>query len=993
VSKSVRRAILLAGILLVAALVPIRAQMGKNKITYQDFDWQVYKSPHFDIHYYPEMEIFLEEIVSHAESAYLTISRELDHELRFRVPLVVYRTHAEFEQTNITLSEIPEGVGAFAEPVQNRMVLPIDMPAEKLYQLIAHELTHIFEYSIFYDGYLGRALRSNPPTWLMEGLASYLAKDEDNLDRMAIRDAVVNNIIPPIQALNRVTFLTYRFGHAIFDYIAEEHGEEGLRSFLFEYRKVLLTNNLDKAVKEAFGYDVDAFNRRFNRYLRKKYVPVLMEKKSPDDYGTEIGIRGGAFTFSPTISPSGELVAALSSPKMELDLVIIAAEEGTKVKNLTKGFTNQYRNLVTEAFSGKRDLSWSPTADEVAVFARKGNRWPLLIYNAVNKKKLAEIAFDDIVQCSSPAFSPDGKRVAFEGNRDGVVDLFEVDLETKVVEVDLETKVVRNLTQDDFYDANPWYAADGKALLYNRRIGSYWKIFSVDLADPTKKTQVTTGPSSDIQPSYSRDGNSIFFSSDRDENGVFNLYSLDLATGDIDQITDVVGGCFAPVEMAERGDDRNLVFTSFFEGTFRLYRMPLLEPERTIRADETLADPVEAEPFEPPLTLRVDEDQKSPYKLKWDIEAPYISVGVTNDGTFLTNAAVQFADLMGNHRIHIIASTVSDFANFNVIYQNRKRRFTWGGEVFDYRDFFVRATSSGSIARDEIYRYTGLNAFIDYPISRYYRVEGTVGVFENAQDVLNPGNPTDPTGIPNFVGVEDRFLTVSAAIVGDTTRYQSFGPYQGKRFRLRAIHASHLSGDFPGDQTELRLDFRAYRKATRRSLFAARVSSIYNLGERENSYGFGGINQLRGYDYREFFGSRIVWANLEFRFPLVDSLRFPVLNLGQIRGVFFFDVGAAWLADDMWYNPDTQRIRVDSGGDAVPFSFWNSDAGRLQDGRASYGAGFNFLFLGGLQFNWMWAKRLNYQEYNRVTDEFQKKDGGSTRMDRIRQGRPHRGLP
>ena len=56
---------------------------------------------------------------------------------------------------------------------------------------------------------------------------------------MAIRDAVVNNILPPIQTLNVVTFLTYRYGHAIFDYIEKEHGKEGLRSFLFEYRKVL----------------------------------------------------------------------------------------------------------------------------------------------------------------------------------------------------------------------------------------------------------------------------------------------------------------------------------------------------------------------------------------------------------------------------------------------------------------------------------------------------------------------------------------------------------------------------------------------------------------------------------------------------------------------------------------------------------------------------------------------------------------------------------
>ena len=171
-SRVMSRAFIMAA-LAVAFAAPAWSQ--QNKITYQTFDWHVYKAAHFDVHYYPETEPFLEDIVSYAESAYVKISQDLDHELRFRVPLIAYKTHGEFEQTNVTLGEVPEGVGAFAEAIQYRMVLPIDQPPDKLYKLIAHELTHIFEYSMFFEGYLGRAFRANPPTWIMEGLASYLA--------------------------------------------------------------------------------------------------------------------------------------------------------------------------------------------------------------------------------------------------------------------------------------------------------------------------------------------------------------------------------------------------------------------------------------------------------------------------------------------------------------------------------------------------------------------------------------------------------------------------------------------------------------------------------------------------------------------------------------------------------------------------------------------------------------------------------------------------
>jgi hypothetical protein len=957
---------LVAALLAVTLSLPAQAQFGKNKIAYGKFEWQVYRSPHFNIHYYRGMEPFLEEIVSYAESAYLQISKALDHELRFRVPLVVYRTHGEFEQTNITLQELPETVGAFAEPVQNRMVLPIDLPPDKLYQLIAHELTHIFEYSLFFDGYLGRALRSNPPTWLMEGLASYLAQDEDNLDRMAIRDAVVNDALPTIQSLDIVTFMTYRFGHAIFDFMEQEHGPEALRSFLFEYRKVLLSGNIEKAIKETFGYDLATFDRRFSRYLRHKYYPVLAEKKSPEDYGTEIGLKqAGLYTFSPAVSPSGELVAALGTPGLELDLLVLSAEGGRKVKNLTKGWTNKYRHLVAEAFGGKRDLAWSPIADQVAVFARREDKWPLLIYNAINGKRVRQIVLDDVVQCSSPAFSPDGRKIAFEGNRDGIVDIFEVDL---------ETREVRNLTRDDFFDANPWYSQDGKSLVYNRRIGAYWKIFTVDLADSERKSQLTFGPSSDIQPSLSRDGGTLYFSSDRGEHGVFNIHALDLATAELRQYTDVVGGCFAPVEMAERAGDRNLVFVSFFEGTFRLFRMPLVEPEQTIAAADRLGEPIEVEPFEPALALKVDEPLKSPYGLKWDLDPPFVSVGVTDDGTFLSDSAIGFSDLLGNHRIQILASTVAEFANINVLYANLKRRFHWGARGYDIRDYFIYETTSGSVERDQTNRLTGADAFLQYPISRHYRIDSTVGVLENASDLL-----TDPTSADPFTRFTDLFASVRVGITGDTTRFHYFGPFQGKRFRISTWFAPHISGDTEGDILEHQLDFRAYKQITERSLIAFRVVSILNTGDRETSYAFGGINELRGFPYRDYIGSRLAWSNLELRFPLIDAVTFPLSDqpLFDVRGLVFLDVGAAWYDNDLWWDPLQNRIRIVGGGDTtpVPYDFWNSDVDELQDGRASYGAGLQIRLFGVLPMNWVWARPLDYLVWDPGSQAFVKVQG------------------
>jgi outer membrane protein assembly factor BamA len=99
----------------------------------------------------------------------------------------------------------------------------------------------------------------------------------------------------------------------------------------------------------------------------------------------------------------------------------------------------------------------------------------------------------------------------------------------------------------------------------------------------------------------------------------------------------------------------------------------------------------------------------------------------------------------------------------------------------------------------------------------------------------------------------------------------------------------------------------------------------------------------------------------------VDELRFPIGPLRNIRGFLFLDFGTAWLPGDVFYDPDIHNIRVTESSPGVltpiKFKMYDSANNRLQDLRGAYGGGFQFFFLGGLQFNWAWAKRLPYTRF------------------------------
>jgi outer membrane protein assembly factor BamA len=394
--------------------------------------------------------------------------------------------------------------------------------------------------------------------------------------------------------------------------------------------------------------------------------------------------------------------------------------------------------------------------------------------------------------------------------------------------------------------------------------------------------------------------------------------------------------------------------------------MPLKEPESTVEVAESSSAPVE--PFEPPLQLTVDKSKEGPYRQRWDLERPSISIGLTNDGTFLTNSYLQFSDLLGNQRIQLFIQTVSTFSNLRGTYLNFRRRVNWGASLFDYRDYYVQATVSNSNNRDQTQRITGGDFFVEYPFNRYFRVQGSAGIVDRSQDYLTQN--TIP-GSPNFGALavetfEQTFLTFDLDFVGDTTRFQAFGPFQGKRFNIGVLYAPSIAGDIDGNVLQYNLDFRAYKQLTRRSLLAWRLAGFYADGDENvaNVYSLGGLNQLHGYDFREFFGTRVAWSNLQLRFPLVDRFETPIIGLRGIRGFLFFDVGAAWFISDVWYDPDLDAYRINpQTGEPIPFSAWDSENDRPQDMRASYGMGLSFFFLGGLQFNFAWADRMPYTQY------------------------------
>lgn len=917
---------------------------GKNKIQYRDFDWQVYHSPHFNVHYYSAEEPNLQKVVSFAESAYDQLSREFNFQIKDPVPLIFYATHSAFEQNNIILNFIPEGVGAFATPARFRMVLPIDMPDPELMELILHELTHIFQYHMLFQGSLGKAVAATPPTWFMEGMASYMAKDESARDKMFLRDAVVNDNLPSIRQ-NFGGFFAYRYGHALFDFVEERWGKEGFLDFIYELRNTIGAR-VDRAVERAFKLDAEEFDLEFRRWLRRKYLNELVETGEPSDFGRRFRNEqavGQNYSTSPAASPSGDLIAAFSAYRGDVDVVLYDTEKRTFLRNLTKGYTNDFQYLVAQELTlGRemgRDLVFSPDGNYLAVFAKREKGRSLVLLDVLNGGVHRIYDMDEIEQQVAPAWSPDGRTIAFSGNRNGKFDIFLLDV---------ESGTFRNFTDDNVFDSAPTFSPDGKSLVYVSVVGKgHAKLFRSDLDQPARRFQLTTGEWNENDPIFSPDGQRLYFTSDRD--GRENIYSLGLTGGELRQYTNVVTGAFMPTVLREPDGEERLVFTGFWKGLMDLYVADVDEP---VRPPETVQIPQEPaqgeglEGFEPDIQVTLDDANKDRYGgFKFFLEGADSFIGVDDDQTYVGRVVLSFSDYLGDRRIIADLSSVDSLSNFNLVYADLSGRLQWQARVFDTREYYTAVdTVRGELTRDQkAYSVTGATASIIYPFSYYQRAEIGAGYLfrEFAQPVLLT-DPTTGESRIDYPEISDDFPLLQGALVGDSARFASFGPLSGRRWRLDAMYAPDLDGSGTLIQS-VDLDVRQYIPVTLRSNVALRVFAGDSEGNAPIPVYFGGLDTIRGTRFRELVGDRGFFANVEYRFPLIDLLATPVLNFQGIRGVAFFDVGSAWLKDDPNYD------------------FYDNDEGRLVDGVASYGFGVTVRFL-GLDLNWDFAQRWDLKD-------------------------------
>lgn len=932
---------------------------GKNKVQYSQFNWKSYNTEHFTIYHYVEDIKTLKAVAEMAESAYQKISHDLKHALTVPVPLIYYKTLTDFEQTNV-FPGVGEGVLGVSEPLLHRIGVYGDLPPDEMQNIIAHELTHVFQFDLLWGSPGGRIYSlSAPPDWVMEGYCEFNTGSWDPWSILIVRDATLNDRIPELDEDGRLSIRypyprppAYDFGHAMFEFIDSKFGKNGIREFWHSLKRFPFMGRRNP-IQKSFNISYKQFNYEFKKYLRDRFKDFVA-RENPENYSIPIGpefpLNPYYFSISHALSPSGDIVAVITQnyKAYDIDILLVSTKDGSVIKNITKGYTTKYEYVRFDIDPSKgKDLVWSPDGDSIAFFGRSGEKYALFMINPANGKTVRKIPIP-YDQPSSPCILPGGEEMLFTAFHEGQHDIFRLNL---------ATENFQNLTEDDLFEKAPTVSPDGQYVAYSIRLDAYDKLFLSPLDDLKKKTQLTFGKGNTISPHFSPDSREIFFSGDTRD--AYNIYSISLEGGELKRYTDVRTGNFFPIPHPTQPD--TIIFSSFNKGALQLFQSELEgEPLMTVAFVEKEPDE-EYERFEPVVTVEIEKDKIQVHKgmsKLYLLGRPPVDTMVSTDGSLYGGSALSFSDILGDYSLNVMAYQVRSFRSYQFSFINRKKRFQYMASAFQYTLFYYLSTYYDPLLYD-LYSYrdatatrkiTGINFSTYYPFNRFYRFQGSLGFYNYEENYL----AFYGGGYGGFWN--GNIVSADVSLIGETTRFKyPYGPVSGNTFRLSLSQAIPVSSSFL-QNTTAEADLRQYLYLGADALFAARFNGFASRGKNPFVSYWGGNNQVRSAEYYSIVGSEGWYANLEFRFPLVNIASTLIGTIGPVRGTLFFDVTRSKISGY------PAKFWTLTGYDAFGFPIL-----REAEAIGSIGYGFQF-FIFGLPLHLDLAKRIEWQNFSKPFD-------------------------
>ena len=798
----------------------------------------------------------------------------------------------------------------------------------------------------------------NVPAWFAEGTAQYMRKEFNYDSWDTHRDMILRSYALSDKMLtwNQMGIFdktslgnesVYNSGFALVGYLSQKYGEDKLREI--NNKLCTLTNfTIDAAFKDVLGKNGNEIYDEWSKYLKSNYKKRIADVEKNKVTGEVIG-KEGFGNFYPVFSNDGSKIFYISNKTNDYFSLSSLYSLDLKTKE-EKEITSDIRSSVS-VVPGTNKIVYSKLSDKNP---RLVNIHDIYIYD-LDKEKETRLTFG--LRANNPAVSNDGKIIVFVFQNDGTVNLGMVDIDGK--NVITGQAGFKRLT---FFDKgeqlfNPKFSVDDSFILFDYSYSDNRDVARIN-SDGSDYKLITTSNSDERNPVQAKDGK-LYYSSD--ETGIFNIYSMDLFSGEKKQLTNVTGGAFMPAVNAN-GD---IVYAGYTADGYKIFFLP--------KNDELKIDPADKYVWlgNPPLgedkpkgdlakfninALRNFDDKKladyKPEKYSGFFSKISILPLIRIDNYNTSNSGLDKI----KPGIYIASSDVLNrFSIFGSASINRRME----------RDLFLQIDFRNKIPL--IYNL-GLKPEIGvelYSISRKSNIDIPFGIDSTSLppriDYNIPAGVTYNLFEVDFVArhkifsegnnIEARFIfsqyvsTLSSFILPESGNYlypaSDDKYFVGRNFQIKFTHDGikpQIDSDINpvGRKVEFQYnyEFNNFNNESNYTVVDGLLEPVYNkfnfhrlelnwkeyiaLGSGQTltaqfragsilgkavpdffDYYLGGLIGMKSYPFYAVSGNKVGWVNLTYRFPLFTNIdtRIGQLYIDKIFLSVYGDFGNAWTGD------------------------------------------------------------------------------------------------
>ena len=919
----------LVALAVLSLAAPAGAQyFGRNKVQYDRFDFAILQTPHFDVYYYASEQAAARIAAQLAERWYARLSAALDHRFTQRQPIILYASHAHFAQTSIISGTIAEGIGGFTDHLAGRVVLPFAAGLGETDHVLGHEIVHAFQRDILKGR--GRSM-AMLPLWFAEGMAEYLSVRElDANTRMWLRDSADADKLPTIAQLDDPRWFPYRYGQALWEFLARTYGEATVARAL----NSRATGGGIGRLKDVTGKDAATLTKEWHAFIRRATATTRRCDAAPDGCVEPTRIigaeqNGGRMNVAPALSPDGRRVVFLSERDgYSVDVFLADAARGVVSRKLLNGGTDAHVDSLQFIDSGG---AWDRSGRSFVLATLRDGRAALTVFDMPDGGIRQELLVPSVDQIFSPAWSPDGQQIVFSAQKGGFTDLYLIDV---------RSGALKQITADAYSDLQPAWSPDGRRIVFaTDRFSSSltalsfgrYELATIDVATGAVRLVGGLPDAKNIDPHWTADGQTLVFVSDA--GGVSNVYTMNLRSGRIARVTDVetgVSGITALSPALSISDDgRRAAMSMYWRGTYEIRTVSL---DGTDAAADPAAAPLDARVIVPTAGSMPAADEGAvetaftsrayvPRLSLAQLGSPYLSAGGGAFGSFVrAGVSIGFGDMLGEQSLDTavqVGKETTDDA-IETMYMNRRSRWNWGvsgGRIpalVGAADSLTKSTDASGAATFEhdtqqlqqIHRQAA--GVIAYPFNRAQRLEASVGVDSVAFDERSTstvysattGATLSDVTTHRSAGPTATILQAGGALVYDTAVFGAASPVLGQRYRFAVAPAF---GDVHLVTTVA--DYRRYFMPVRPFTIALRGETVARLGSGAEDPRLLPLiwnmrDVVRGFDTDNdtIRTSRFVLANAELRAPLASLLHKGGPNSSlPIEVLGFADCGRFWM--------------------------------------------------------------------------------------------------